>query len=311
MKQPFRRLACFVLTLSVAITSSAQLRSPGVEEYRSAHAIAWHTGFGWESAQFAISGPCGDIAWTVSAGTPLRLAVEDLEVWGLLGGTAWDGQYNYEISFAPIIDPAKRAELDRLRADADGAGPVSVVVPELPVASGSFRVSGGTIVGAASGGAETEAVAKDVLHYDDVIVTGSLCVGFDCANGESFGYDTVKLKENNLRLFFEDTSAGSFPSGDWRLRVNDTTSGGASYFAVEDGTNGRTPFRIETGAPTHSLYVEDYGRVGLGTSIPYVELHIVDCMVQVIEPGKIANWVAEPHKGINDNPFDYQYVKFH
>lgn len=258
------------------MTSSAQLRSPGVEEHRSAHAIAWHTGFGWEGAQFAVSGPCGDISWTVSAGTPLQLAVGDLEMWSLLGGTELDGRYNYEISFAPFVDPATRAELDRLRADADGAGPVSAAVPELPMVSGSFRVSGGSIVGAGSGGQRTEVVAKDVLHYDDVITTGSLCVGFDCANGESFGYDTIKLKENNLRFYFEDTSAGSFPSGDWRFRINDTTSGGASYFAVEDGTNGRTPFRIETGAPTHSLYVEDYGRVGLGTSIPYVELHIVD-----------------------------------
>jgi hypothetical protein len=275
MRQVFRRLACFVPILCVAVTSFAQLRSPEVEEHRSAHAIAWHTGFGWEGAQFAVSGPCGDISWTVSAGTPLQLAVGDLEMWSLLGGTELDGQYNYEISFVPFVDPATRAELRRLRADADGAGPVSVAVPELPAVSGSFRVSGGTIVGTGLG-AQTELVAKDVLHYDDVITTGSLCVGFDCANGESFGYDTVKLKENNLRLYFEDTSVGSFPSGDWRFRINDTTSGGASYFAVEDGTNGRTPFRIETGAPSHSLYVEDYGRVGLGTSIPYVELHIVD-----------------------------------
>jgi hypothetical protein len=36
------------------------------------------------------------------------------------------------------------------------------------------------------------------------------------------------------------------------------------------------PFRIEAGAPANSLYVEDYGRVGLGTSVPVVELHIAD-----------------------------------
>jgi hypothetical protein len=141
--------------------------------------------------------------------------------------------------------------------------------------TGSFSVENGSIV-TPNGAQEGLSRTQDILHYDDVIITGSLCVGWDCVNGESFGYDTVKLKENNLRLYFEDTSAGSFPSGDWRIRINDTTSGGASYFAIEDGTNGRTPFRIETGAPTHSLYVEDYGRVGLGTSIPYVELHIVD-----------------------------------
>ncbi len=116
----------------------------------------------------------------------------------------------------------------------------------------------------------------DVLHYDDVIITGSECVGFDCVNGESFGYSTIKLKENNLQFYFEDTSAGSFPTNDWKIQANDTTSGGASYLTVWDVDGGRRPFTIEAGAPAHSLYVEDYGRVGLGTSIPYVELHIKD-----------------------------------
>ena len=34
-------------------------------------------------------------------------------------------------------------------------------------------------------------------------------------------------------------------------------------------------------------------------------------MVSVIEPGKIASWIAPPKKGINGQPFDLQYVKFH
>jgi benzoyl-CoA 2,3-epoxidase subunit B len=32
-------------------------------------------------------------------------------------------------------------------------------------------------------------------------------------------------------------------------------------------------------------------------------------MQQVIEPGKIAGWIAPPNKGINELPFEYQYVK--
>ncbi len=182
-----------------------------------------------------------------------------------LPGTITDGLYTFELRVIPAS-----VKKDRLSA-VSSEGPVN---QKAQTQTGNFTVEGGKIL--LSGTAESIAKPMDVLHYDDVIITGSLCIGFDCANGESFGYDTLKLKENNLRLYFEDTSVGSFPSGDWRIRINDTTSGGASYFAVEDGTNGRTPFRIETGAPTHSLYVEDYGRVGLGTSIPYVELHIVD-----------------------------------
>jgi benzoyl-CoA 2,3-dioxygenase component B len=34
-------------------------------------------------------------------------------------------------------------------------------------------------------------------------------------------------------------------------------------------------------------------------------------MTQVIEPGKIANWIAPPARGVNDQPFEFEYVKFH
>ena len=45
---------------------------------------------------------------------------------------------------------------------------------------------------------------KDFLIIDDLIVDGSACIGFDCVNGESFGFDTLRLKENNLRIKFDD-----------------------------------------------------------------------------------------------------------
>jgi hypothetical protein len=117
----------------------------------------------------------------------------------------------------------------------------------------------------------------DILHNDDTIISFSLCVGNDCVNGENFGFDTVRLKENNLRIHFDDTSnSASFPSNDWRIIINDTNNGGASYFSIEDATAGRRPFTIEAGAAANSLYVENDGDVGLGTSNPVVELHVVD-----------------------------------
>ncbi len=39
--------------------------------------------------------------------------------------------------------------------------------------------------------------------------------------------------------------------------------------------------------------------------------YVASCMVKVLEPGKIANWIAPPAAGVNNQPFDYQYVKFH
>ncbi len=110
----------------------------------------------------------------------------------------------------------------------------------------------------------------------DVIVQGSECVGIDCTSSESFGFDTIRLKENNLRIKFEDTSTGTFPSNDWQLTANDSANGGANKFSIDDIDNARTPFTIEGNARTNSLYVDDNGRIGNNTATPAVEIHSVD-----------------------------------
>ena len=116
---------------------------------------------------------------------------------------------------------------------------------------------------------------EDQVIFDDLIVDGSACIGFDCVNGESFGFDTIRIKENNLRIRAVDTSStASFPSRDWQITFNDSSNGGANKFSIDDIDGGRTPFTIEAGAPSHSLYVDDGGRLGLGTSTPVVDLHI-------------------------------------
>ena len=58
----------------------------------------------------------------------------------------------------------------------------------------------------------------DVVTADDEIIQGSLCVGLDCVVNESFGFDTIRLKENNTRIKFDDTSTSAgFPNNDWQL----------------------------------------------------------------------------------------------
>lgn len=39
------------------------------------------------------------------------------------------------------------------------------------------------------------------------------------------------------------------------------------------------------------------------------EAYVKSLMVKCYEPGKIASWIAPPSKGINDNPFDFEYVR--
>lgn len=117
----------------------------------------------------------------------------------------------------------------------------------------------------------------DQVFQDDVIVVGSLCVGQDCVNGESFGFDTIRLKENNLRIKFQDTStSASFPTTDWSLVANDTGNGGANYFAIQDDNASRIPFRVEGNAPANTLVAASDGHVGIQTLNPVVNLHVTD-----------------------------------
>lgn len=112
----------------------------------------------------------------------------------------------------------------------------------------------------------------------DLSVDGSACVGTDCTSSESFGFDTLRLKENNLRIKFDDTSSsGSFPNNDWQITANDSGNGGANKFSIDDITGSKTPFTIEAGAPNNALYVDsNNGHVGIGKKDPVVKLHVVD-----------------------------------
>jgi hypothetical protein len=115
----------------------------------------------------------------------------------------------------------------------------------------------------------------DFVIADDLIVQGSACVGLDCVNNESFGFDTIRLKENNTRIKFDDTSTSAgFPANDWQLTANDSASGGLNKFSIENTTVATVPFTLLGAAPTNSLFIDNTGRVGLRTSTPGQDLSI-------------------------------------
>jgi len=206
-----------------------------------------------------------------------------------------DGIYTYEIR--GIMSGAKT----RTDANVGGEDGSAVAVSQ----SGHFRVISGKITtpssehsAYANSGTRADAIANDIVQADDLIVTGSQCIGFDCLTDgtENFGFDTLKLKENNIRLFFDDTSATvGFPANDWRLIVNDSASGGGNYFSIEDSTGAKTPFKIEAGARTSALYVNSSGRVGLGTSTPVLNLHILsgDTPSVRLDQDTSSGWTAQ------------------
>jgi hypothetical protein len=226
------------------------------------------------SAMIRVVAPDGSVSEHRYA-KPAEAATVDLR--SLLGASAVDGSYRYEINYGQTLDKAlAQAALDARRDGSSVAG-----LPEaLQPVSGSFLVSGGQIKSDAliesdqDSGVSTAPEPNDQVIADDLIVQGSACIGQDCVNNESFGFDTIRIKENNTRIKFEDTSVGSFPSTDWQLTANDSASGGQEKFSIEDITAATVPVTVEGGTPTNALYIDSTARIGLRTSTPVLDLHI-------------------------------------
>lgn len=255
------------------------------------------------SASYQFERPAGTAAATLKVLTPQGKLYQQEFAAGqaivinatLPNGTLMsDGTHRWEISFAPVVSSATRSQAMTARQNGDDQLPEGWPA-EVPLRSGLFFIQGGQFqpmldnetdldrpavggksVGVNLTGAKSDAGTKDQVIADDLIVQGSICSGFDCVNNENFGADTLRLKENNLRIHFDDTSStGAFPSNDWRLTANDQNSGGASRFSIEDATSGRVPFTVVAGAPNNAVFVQSNGRVGFNTSTPALDLHVV------------------------------------
>ncbi len=253
--------------------------------------IEWTLRVATDGSVLTVRGPGGGVErYEVPAGDrPVYLATN------AEGKLRPDGTYVWELRPVHKGRPASR-ETASGKEDPNGRSAAETAratgsTGEIPSQSGSFLLRGGTFVsggseeqgagapnraaapGGASFKAEAGVEALDQVFADDLIVQGSGCFGFDCVNNESFGFDTIRLKENNLRIKFEDTSTGTFPTTDWQLTANDSASGGQSKFSIEDITGARVPFTVEAGATTNSLYIDSTGRVGFRTATPVLDLH--------------------------------------
>ena len=119
------------------------------------------------------------------------------------------------------------------------------------------------------------AMADDVFN-DDVIGRVNACFGQSCIDGESFdnlNYTPhFKLKGVQPVLEFNDTSSSS-ANTDWRLRAN-FNSTNENIFYLQDATAFTAPWLIEAAAPTNAFYLNAFGNLGLGTSLPTADIHI-------------------------------------
>jgi hypothetical protein len=277
----------FTLALALTLIALPALAATPVADVDVGfNSVTWTPHNEFAGLQLTVSGPDGNI-WQNSfdANEAPQLDLSAL-------GSTVDGLYTWELRATPIVDHGKMTAASRTSEAGTRVRSKDLPPRDSLIQNGSFRVVNGSIVqpateqdapglvvdtpGVESATAGLErATAADNVVLDDQIVDGSLCVGMDCINGENFGFDTFRLKENNLRIHFEDTSnSGSFPSNDWRIIANGSQNGDPSYFRVEDSTAGRNPFTIEAGAHNNNLVVDSAGRIGIKTDTPAVDIHV-------------------------------------
>ena len=160
-----------------------------------------------------------------------------------------DGSYTYELRVIPTVGRKVLGASQRALTQ-----------------TGYFMIRGGRIVTERNREDEI-AIATEANQYN------CICIGNDCQNVNDCT-DTLELKETDMRILFDDTST-SAPDNDWGIIINeDDSSGSGEYFAITDETGGTTPFTIEAGAPDNSIYVDDNGNIGIGTSTPGDALEI-------------------------------------
>ena len=288
-----------ILSVCLALPATAQAaqNDPVFTAQASLNKIQWQPMLSNGGVVLTVIQPNGAaLRQEFKAGVPAVFETVDSQ-----GARRPDGQYTFELRVIPVVDKKVREMLAAVGDSEQRAATVQKMIEagQLPryamTLSGTLTIQGGAfLTGTATETPKPKLVTtstaapvpsasgtitpQDQVINDDLIVTGSLGVGFDCLTdgSENFGFDTIKLKENNLQIYFDDTSAtAGFPANDWRIVINDSTSGGANYFAIEDSTAAKTPFKIMAGAPNNSIYVSNAGKVGLGTATPAVKLHTV------------------------------------
>src|SRR4051794_13260772 len=302
-----------VLSLSAALLILSSVTAFAASENRhetvghmtaNAAGLSWQIGADNDRIMLTITGP-NDFVYTHEFATARNVSVKMRD----LGANLPDGSYTYEMRVIPRISQTVRQQLAAAREANDDAAAEQIMaangLKDPLVQSGSITIANGSFFpsdyvepngpavgpdtrsalskksgsGASADGTATVQLhnapvkALDVVTADDAIIQGSACIGLDCVNNESFGFDTIRLKENNTRIKFDDTSVGTCPANDWQLTANDACPG-SNKFSIEDITGSKVPFTLTAGAPTNSIFVDSTGRLGLRTATPVLDIHV-------------------------------------
>jgi hypothetical protein len=278
MQKRTRQGVWIAVLLIASLAAPAMAFEPMAQVNAGAAGLEWTVQGTWDRFVLTVSTPDGSVIRKEFKGSE----APSLSLFDKKGASLPDGSYTWELQTSRRVDKKTREAIAAARraGDTTAEGELTKALPRGVVQSGSFAIANGTlytpgpVAEPATSVADRDFPTKDQVIPDDLIVQGSGCFGFDCVNNESFGFDTIRLKENNLRIKFEDTSVGTFPTNDWQLTANDSASGGANKFSIEDITGAKVPFTVTAGAATNSIFVDSTGRVGFRTATPVLDLHV-------------------------------------
>lgn len=266
MRRKKRSLVILVLTLLVvfffgtaevgAASEKMQVSKPVAQEMKGWYGINWMPNVDYSYLVLTVSKPDGEIIRkTFDAGS-----APYFNLYGTFGQKFPDGSYTYELRAIPVVEENTTESHQRVLTQ-----------------TGYFLIWGGRIVIETDPEDNLDRAFCGCYEFDDtdVVVEGKLCAGRDCLYNGDCNKETLRLKEEVVRILFMDTSTASYPDNDWQIIINDDDTGSGEYFSIQDVDTGKRPFTIEAGAQNSSLYIDDSGKIGIGTSTPVVPIELV------------------------------------
>ena len=186
-------------------------------------------------------------------------------IWSEINNCAWynNGNVGIGVSGTDDLSTAKLHLGGGIRYDGDPSDTTAGLLYYDPAGTGFFFFYDDNgdkkVLGASS-----VSLSFNNIYSQDVVMHRNLAVGAGAKPGYDFGDNDLVFANNIVRLFFYDTSVGTFPSEDWTIEINDTANNGRNYFSVFDQNTGTHPFMLSATDSAKGWYVGSDGKTGLG-----------------------------------------------
>jgi hypothetical protein len=117
----------------------------------------------------------------------------------------------------------------------------------------------------------------DAVLNNDTNILENLGIGDGMVSSYNFYGNNLVLASTTPTILFEDTSSSaSFPTSDWRIRINDLADGGEDYFSFDNADTDVSNFKIMANAPSNAFTIQSEGSIGFQTETPSEKLELTN-----------------------------------